>query len=557
MPALPLHPSMTLLLRMRYLAAWRKLRRTVGDPRKRWAVALTALMATLWAVNAAASIWLREQAAPRALEMMLAGGFSFYTLWHLLRVACFPPESPLEQPRRQRELLDMLPVTPRDIASFHLTNMGVVAGAKAAFAAVLLLPDVHLPLVAWLALWSALVVVELNRTLIEISVWSFGRKALLVFRVTTVAITVAAGAIVVSTPDVWSPLRAAGLEGRALEGASAGLQAARDAWWGESLCRIWSFWTTAIVAERWSWALLARIVASLTVVATLAWCVMRWHGRRIAAVARRELARPLPQHTAAKTSTGRRSSTLPWAPTSGGARAIFWRQARGAWRHRWGLVVAMAPPTALALSPLLAEGAASATFLAVAGALAFYTFLLLPTALKFDFRRDFDRMPLLKSLPISSTSLAIGQIATPVAVATLFQCFVLAVCQFVRPIDLAYPACAVGLFLLVNTMLFAIDNLLFLRSPHRMHQEGVAVLINTLLTFSIKGLMFAAASAFTLGCLHGSSRLSTALEAVGLTCSTALLFLILTLTGFATATFVAIKLLGRSFSRFDPSCHQM
>ena len=74
--------------------------------------------------------------------------------------------------------------------------------------------------------------------------------------------------------------------------------------------------------------------------------------------------------------------------------------------------------------------------LATAGTLAFYTFLLLPTAVRYDFRRDLDRMAMLKSLPISPAATVIGQTITPILIATVFQAIVLAF-AIVAPIAVA------------------------------------------------------------------------------------------------------------------------
>ena len=56
----------------------------------------------------------------------------------------------------------------------------------------------------------------------------------------------------------------------------------------------------------------------------------------------------------------------------------------------------------MAMTPMFVLADPLGAFLSTAGALAFYTFLLLPTALRFDFRRDLDRLALFKSLPIPS-----------------------------------------------------------------------------------------------------------------------------------------------------------
>ena len=63
--------------------------------------------------------------------------------------------------------------------------------------------------------------------------------------------------------------------------------------------------------------------------------------------------------------------------------------------------------------------------LVATGTLVFYTFRLLPTALRFDFRRDLDRLATLKSFPITPAAETIGQTLAPVLITTLFQCGVL------------------------------------------------------------------------------------------------------------------------------------
>ena len=107
-------------------------------------------------------------------------------------------------------------------------------------------------------------------------------------------------------------------------------------------------------------------------------------------------------------------------PRWGGAGALAWRQLTGAGRHRNSLLVAMIAPAIFASSPIFILADPFTAFLATAGTLAFYTFLLLPTALRFDFRRDLDRLATLKVLPITPAAAVIGQTLAPVLIATLF-----------------------------------------------------------------------------------------------------------------------------------------
>jgi hypothetical protein len=92
---------------------------------------------------------------------------------------------------------------------------------------------------------------------------------------------------------------------------------------------------------------------------------------------------------------------------------------------------------------------------------------LLPALFSFDFRKDFDRMDLLKSLPISSTALVIGQTLTPVLCWTTIQTlatlgFVCLVPRLERP---ALLWALMPLALPFNLLLVTLDNIVFLLAP--------------------------------------------------------------------------------------------
>jgi hypothetical protein len=129
--------------------------------------------------------------------------------------------------------------------------------------------------------------------------------------------------------------------------------------------------------------------------------------------------------------------------------------------------------------------------LATAGTLAFYTFLLLPTALRFDFRRDLDRLATLKGLPVTPAAAAIGQTLAPVLIATLFQSGVLAFAIVARSLPLFLLFATLLVMIPLNLLVFSLDNLIFLLYPYRLQQEGLEVFLRTMLTFTGKGLLFA------------------------------------------------------------------
>ncbi|MGY8749546.1 MAG: hypothetical protein ACKVHR_15990 [Pirellulales bacterium] len=81
-----------------------------------------------------------------------------------------------------------------------------------------------------------------------------------------------------------------------------------------------------------------------------------------------------------------------------GMGAVVWRQLVSAYHYRMTLAITLGIPAALCWCPLFLDSNPEATLISVVGGLLFYSFLLLPSALVLDFRRDLDRFELLKSL---------------------------------------------------------------------------------------------------------------------------------------------------------------
>ena len=163
----------------------------------------------------------------------------------------------------------------------------------------------------------------------------------------------------------------------------------------------------------------------------------------------------------------------------------------GANRQRSQLAVALALPGILAILPVFVCGNGRQAALQVSAALTFYSFLLLPTALKFDFRRDIQRMAILKSLPIRPVAVVLGQIATPTLLAFAFQATVLTATIAVRPFPVWMLLATLLLLAPLNALIFTLDNLVYLLYPYRLNQEGIEIFLRTTLTFTAKGLIFA------------------------------------------------------------------
>ena len=150
----------------------------------------------------------------------------------------------------------------------------------------------------------------------------------------------------------------------------------------------------------------------------------------------------------------------------------------------------MIPPAVLAGAAGFVIEDSDMAFLTTTGTLAFYTFLLLPTAIRFDFRRDLDRLATLKGLPITPAAAVLGQTLAPVLIASLFQSAVLAVVVAAWSLPVHYFFMAILVLIPLNALVFSLDNLIYLLFPYRMQQEGLEVFLRTMLTFTGKGLLF-------------------------------------------------------------------
>lgn len=159
---------------------------------------------------------------------------------------------------------------------------------------------------------------------------------------------------------------------------------------------------------------------------------------------------------------------IPQLPRWGGAGPIAWRQMCTALRGSRRLVfllILFGAGSAVPMFVVSGRGHSATPLLAIAAPiLLFY----LPMMLQFDFRGDVDRIDVLKSLPIRPLAMVIGQLATPIAIASVLQLTCIAGAAIVERkvswILIAVVAC----LLPVNLLVFALENLVFLLFPYRM-----------------------------------------------------------------------------------------
>jgi Putative ABC exporter len=494
------HPALLHLLRLQSHGRRRRIVRKLRQPRRLILSAVACVLAVVWLGNAALTVWLREAAAAETLRALLSLGLLLYATWHFAKAAFFRPESPFDWTPDERDLLAAMPLLPRDLVAYQVASVTVTTVLKAGLFTILLLPDLRSLALGFLVLLLAMLTLEMLRMAVDISAWGMGRLAYLAYRAVVIAALVvgglAAGAVVVRENAFARIDLGEGLFDRWLEI----LIQLNTSVFGYAALPFRPL-VDLILADRITAANL-QLAAATAVVAGLAVAVIGLYAATARRVAQRERRNYDPtsrldcqrnETTEGELERSSRQAQIS-LPRWGGAGALAWRQLVGA-RRQWGsLLTAMIAPAVLASAPCFVIADPAMALLFTAGTLAFYTFLLLPTAVRFDFRRDLDRLAILKGLPITPVAAVIGQTLVPVLIASLFQGGVLALAIVARSLPPSYLVVAMLIMLPLNVLVFALDNLIYLLYPYRMQQEGLEIFLRTMLTFTGKGLLFAVGS---------------------------------------------------------------
>ena len=468
------------------------------QPRRLVLSALACVLTVVWLGNAAMTIWLREAASPETLRALLSFGLVLYAGWHFTRAAFFRPASPFEWTPAEHELLLAMPLRPRDLVAYQLASVTLTTLIKSGLFALLMLPDLRCLPLGFVGLVLAMMTLEILRMAIEIATWGMSRSAFLAYRTVVVAGLVATG-FTVGAFIMRGGALASGInlhEGFRQRFLDILIQLNASALGYAALP--FRPLIDLILAESLTVTQLASAAAASISVTGLAMAVVGLYSvttRRVADREQREYgarravdvghSEPQATHSAPLPLKLRRVLRL------GGAGTLAWRQLLGARRHWGSLLTAMIAPAVLATAPCFVIADPNLALLATTATLAFYTFLLLPTALRFDFRRDLDRLATLKGLPVTPTAAVIGQTMAPVLIATLFQAAVLALAIIARSLPLYLLLGALLAMFPINVLVFALDNLIYLLYPYRIQQEGLEIFLRTMLTFTGKGLLFA------------------------------------------------------------------
>ena len=555
-----LHPALWELTRLRASGKIRSMLDSFCKPRKLAVSILGAVLALIWLGNAIASVLFREQYAPESFRAWMTMMLTVYALWHIVRVAWQKPEASFDWSPAEQSWLIGSPLARRDLIQYRLFTVLSATTIKATIGSILLLPDLPTPWLGFFGLWAALAMIELIRISCDTFAFGLGEDGYRSLR----ACMIVTGASVLSALSVQAMdlTRIAQLESKLptfILFLKSSFTVAEN--WIASPAGIWVsapflVFIDLIMTTHLSWMTALNVGTTMTMIGSMVLLVQymdRW-SCKVRRQREQDEGRISAAIRSAEEQDGPIDIHLPktWIASCGGG--VAWRQLVGLNRYRTGALIALLPPAILAAMPLLMrrvdDQTAVVNFL---GGLTFYSFLLLPSAMKFDFRRDYDHLLLLKMLPMSPSRVVIGQLMTPVIATTAFQYFMLGVAVLIRGIDAGILWAAVASFPVMNLAIYGWENLLFLLFPQRLKQEGIEVFLRTTVIFTAKGIAFALLFALLFVWAMVSGQIADQLGEIHTSLADRRVIFGLGLwTSIATISVILTGLTARRFKKLDP-----
>jgi hypothetical protein len=516
---------------------------------------LATVLGAVWCGNIVMSAIFRQPAGAERFAQLVPAGLLVYALWHVLKTGFKRPEEAIEWTTAERELLCAGPFQRHELIAYRLASILNATLIKAGCFTLLMLPDLQQPLAGLVGVLLSLIFIDLLRMNVEITAHGLSERSYRRFRwslgAVAAAVVVSSLAIAFSTRPAWQA-QSTHLTWAILRHVLRSAATLLDTLPGQLVLAPFAWFSGLIVAPTLSAGWVGRLLSCLLEVVGLTWLMVwldPWFERRIAERERREY----PPRGPGRSAVAGPASASGWQRVVWlrGAGPVCWRQLIGANKQRSQLAVALALPGVLAMLPVFVCRDGRQAALQVSVALTFYSFLLLPTALKFDFRRDIQRMAILKTLPIQPLVLVVGQIGAPTLLAFAFQATVLALTMIVQPFPLWILLATLLLLAPLNALFFAVDNLLYLLYPYRLNQEGLEIFLRTTLTFTAKGLIFTAGLVLTFAWSFAAHQLALRLPP-GLQ-DPALVFVLGSWAMLCGAMYAALRLLAQVYVRFDPS----
>ena len=463
------------------------------SPRRMVLTIAAVVLGLVWLGQAIFGMMFRQTASLERLMDWIPLSLSLYMVWNFLKSAGQKPVEPFEWTETERELLLGAPLSRKAVIQYRSHAIGRSALTKSLIFTFVMIPDLRILPMGFLGIFLGLTFIEIVRVITEIFVYGLKRRELLIFRIAVFGMAAIVG---VRALGITLMTTSWGMDHTASLGFLLNLMAQfRDqatTWYGATLLAPFRWIAHVIVCQTLTPVIFAKLAMTFAVVIGLAKSVPlfdRYFFNRKVESDRRKFV-DLKKTSDKPDSPCKAKPTIAAPSHLYGAGSLVWRQMQGAWTYRYSLMVSLLIPSILSCMPSFTGVTGFALVANTVGALCFYSMILLPASLKFDFRRDVDRLTVLKSLPIAPFWIVAGQLAVPILLSIGFQLFTLMVVMAISPYNPLYILGGMLILVPINFFIFSFENVAFLWYPYRMNQEGMQVLMRSILVFTAKSLIF-------------------------------------------------------------------
>jgi hypothetical protein len=535
-----MNPAIITLLKSHLAARLRRVGKSFSSRRRILLSMLTVVLTAVWLGQTIFSVLLREPYDPAAFRNWVSFGLMAYFAWHIVRVAWKRPDEAIEWSPEERALVVDGPFRRTEILTYRVFVIFTSTLPKALLTWFVLWPDLQ-----WASPFGillALVILEFIRMVMDLGSHCLTNRGYREYR------SIIAFAIISTAAITWSQFTSADGPSFAA-GFTAGLESLRSTWMMQVSEPPFSIAADVICGNGPTGVLLAKLTGMAAVTGLMACLVVGLDTVYRRQLIQREKEQPTRiRPTVTQESSG--TTTLPGIPMGGLVGPLAWRQGKRARRYAGSLVISMGIPAVLSMMPLYSVPNPTIAFVAVVCGVLFYTFVLLPEAIKFDFRLDSDHLAQLKMLPMTSTRIVLGQLFIPVALACGFQVAVILFAATVRSVDPVLVIGSLGLVIPLTILFVALDNLIFLLYPHRPTQEGFEAFLRTILKFTGKSLLLVAAGGGLVLWAPIAAWMAGTIDRV---ISPPAIFLTGVCLGITVMAYIAMHFVVTAYDRFDVS----
>ncbi len=556
------HPALHRLLWQRASAKIHNLGSRLFAP-KRWFINLLALsLAFVWLSQILFSVFFRAPSDPGLLAERIALGMLGFTIWQVTKVIFRKPVEPFEWTPCELQILKTAPIDRPELIGYRLLTTVYSVLLKAACFVLVMMPDLNFLLAGFAGSVLGLAFCEFVKTAAEVVLHGTGKRGRLISRMLAAtgitSLLVVCIAKTASQPDAAEMLATPAAWKFLLSIAYAAGQLTQDGC-GAIIASPFRIFSKVMLTQTLDTVLIGNTLNACALAAGSFWAALnadRWMVGSRQRLERRSLQTAKSMSAGAGPARSRRTRRLAVPRHLCGIGSLAWRQFLSAWHYRSSIFFSFLLPVILCCVPLFAKNNRLGTPIFLVASVAFYSYLLLPAALMLDFRRDVDRLALLKTLPVSTIHIVIGQLIAPVVLCSVFQGIVFLIAASMGATSATWLLlCWVG-FIPMNLMIMAFENLIFLLHPYRRNKEGIDVFLRTILTFTGKGLVWGAGAALVLLLAMGCNYVATQVlvtSAISPAVMTTLLLIGVCSVLVISISTVLIGVMARLFDQYDPA----